>query len=256
MDSTVLSAKELRRYNRQILLPGIGIEGQEKLKTTKVLVIGAGGLGCPLLQYLAASGIGKIGIVDYEMVEEDCIQRQVLYGEKDLGKLKSIVAREKLQDHNPMVEYEVINTQVSPESLLEIVEGYEVVVDAVNQPDISILINDACIHRSKPIIFGSVNEYTGQVSVFNHHNGPSFRCAFPGGAGGHKANSYGSKGILGIAHGYIGITMANEVLKFALKDPNLLSGKLLRINLNDYTIECLEVKRVETNFEIARAGKD
>lgn len=254
MDSSVLSAKELRRYNRQILLPGIGVNGQEKLKSTKVVVIGAGGLGCPVLQYLAASGVGKIGIVDYELVEEDCIQRQVLYGEKDLGKLKAIVAREKLQNHNPLVEYEVLNTQASPESLMEIVEGYDVVVDAVNHPDISIQINDVCILKNRPFVYGLVREYTGQVSVFNHLGGPSLRCAFPNGTELTGTNPVGGRGILGIAHGYIGILMANEVFKIALSDPGLLSGKMLRINLHDYGLEFVEVKRNEANFQIIDGG--
>ena len=174
-----LSDREKRRYQRHIMLPEIGETGQKKLKQAKVLVIGAGGLGCPVLQYLAAAGVGTIGIVDNDLVQESNLQRQILYGRNDLGKLKAIIAKQRLMELNGLPEYKVLNTYLSKENALGILRDYDIVVDATDNFSSRYLISDACVIMGKPLVFGAIYKFEGQVSVFNYKGGPSLRCLYP-----------------------------------------------------------------------------
>src|SRR5450759_1778208 len=152
MAGNILSPREIRRYSRQILIPEIGIAGQEKLKQAKVIVVGAGGLGCPVLQYLNAAGIGKIGIVEFDMVDETNLQRQVLYGSDDVGKLKSIIAKNRLEHLNSLLEYEIFNLRITSSNSLNILKNFDIIVDATDNFTDRYIINDSCIILDKPLV--------------------------------------------------------------------------------------------------------
>lgn len=250
MNTSLLTPKEERRYNRHFLLPEIGKEGQARLKKTRVLMVGAGGLGCPALQYLAAAGLGTIGIADNDRVSEDNLQRQVLYGEKDLGKMKAIIARDRLQHHNPMVEYRVHNVYLEPRNVLDLLRDYDVMVDATDNYATRYLLNDACIILGKPWVFGAIYKYEGQVSVFNYRNGPSLRCIFPDPPGPHEAPDPSRLGMMGVLPGIIGTIMANEVIKMVTGTGSCLNGNILLMNILNYSIQILSIKRNDDNFAL------
>src|SRR5512133_1417959 len=170
-----LSNRELRRYNRQIMIPEIGMEGQLKLKEANVLVIGAGALGCPVLQYLSAAGIGKISIADYDLVEETDISRKTLYGSDDLGKLKSIIAKSRLEKINPLCEYTILNRRVDNSCHLGFFRNYNVIVDATDNPETRDTISNACLFYQKPLVLGSILKFKGVVSVFNYRDDATSR---------------------------------------------------------------------------------
>ena len=175
----MLSQEEQYRYSRQLILPEIGVEGQLKLKAAKVLVIGAGGLGCPVLQYLAAAGVGTIGIVDGDAVEESNLQRQVLYTTADIGTNKTLAAKTKIQALNPFIAVTEHLFHVDKENILPLVEAYDIVVDGTDNFATRYLVNDACVICNKPLVFGSIFKFEGQVAVFNYLDGPTYRCVFP-----------------------------------------------------------------------------
>ena len=170
---------ELRRYNRHIILPEMGVEGQEKLKAAKVLVIGAGGLGCPVLLYLTAAGVGEIGIVDDDFVDESNLQRQVLYSVSDIRKSKVDAAIEKISSQNPHIRLTGYKERLTSANALKIIAGYDIVVDGSDNFPTRYLVNDACVMLNKPLVFGSVFKFEGQISVFNYKNGPTYRCLYP-----------------------------------------------------------------------------
>ena len=170
MPDSILSPRELRRYSKQIRLPEIGIEGQEKLKRASVLVIGAGGLGCPVLQYLVAAGVGKIGIAEFDMVSEENLQRQILYGSDDVGKLKSIIAKNRLEHLNSLVSLEILNIRIDESNALNFLRNFDVIVDATDNLETRYIISDACIILDKPMVHGAIYKFEGQVSVFNYMN--------------------------------------------------------------------------------------
>ncbi len=248
MDISALTPKELRRYERHFMLPGFGKEGQAKLKNASVLVVGAGGLGCSVLQYLAAAGIGRIGIADNDFVSEDNLQRQVLYGDKDLGKLKAIIARERLQHQNPIPEYQVHNIYLKPDNALNLIREYDILVDATDNFPTRYLLNDACIILNKPWVFGSIYKYEGQLSVFNYRGGPSLRCIFPNPPGPEEAPSPRNIGVLGVLPGIIGTMMANETVKMISENGECLSGKMLIMNIQDYSLQSFSFRKNPENF--------
>ncbi len=174
-----LSKSELSRYSRHIKLKEVGIAGQEKLKAAKILVIGAGGLGCPVLQYLTAAGVGTIGIIDGDTIEESNLQRQVLFAQADLKLPKAKTAALKLKAQNPNVNFKVANTALTKENALSLIEPFDIIVDCTDNFPTRYLINDACILSNKPLVFGAIHQFDGQVSVFNFEQGPSYRCLFP-----------------------------------------------------------------------------
>ena len=178
-DSEILSPREIRRYSKQIMIPEIGIKGQEKLKQAKVLVVGAGGLGCPVLQYLTAAGVGNIAIIEFDMVDESNLQRQVLYGSSDVGKLKSIIAKNRLEHLNSLGEFGIINLRLDASNSLNVLKNFDIIVDATDNLETRYIINDSCVILNKPMVHGAIYKYEGIVSVFNYKGGPTYRCYNP-----------------------------------------------------------------------------
>jgi sulfur-carrier protein adenylyltransferase/sulfurtransferase len=225
MSSEILSQREIRRYSKQIMIPDIGIEGQEKLKKARVLVVGAGGLGCPVLQYLTVAGIGKISIIEFDTVDESNLQRQVLYGSSDVGKLKSIIAKNHLEHLNPLVELGIINLRLDKSNALKVLKDYDVVVDATDNLDARYVINDSCVILNKPMVHGSIYKYEGLISVFNYREGPTYRCYNPLTPKKEFNNPMPSQvGLFGVLPGITGTYMANEVIKILTGAGDVLSG--------------------------------
>ncbi len=215
------------RYNRHIILPEIGIKGQEKLLAARVLLIGAGGLGCPIAQYLAAAGVGTIGIVDFDIVEKSNLQRQVLFGESALGKNKAIMARERLKDLNPEITIHAYPERLTPKNALDYFKEYDIIVDGTDNFFTRYLINDAAVLTNKPLIYGAIYKFEGQVAVFNYKGGPTYRCLFPKEPQEGTIPNCTAMGVLGVLPGIIGTMQANEVLKLILGIGEPLSGKIL-----------------------------
>jgi len=254
METGNLTPQELRRYNRHIMLPEIGPEGQEALKKAKVLVVGAGGLGCPVLQYLSAIGVGKVGILDFDKVDEENLQRQVLYGLHDLGKLKAIIAKTRLQQLNPLVDYETINIPLDKTNALEIIQQYDIVVDATDNYPTRYMINDACVILNKTMVYGSIYKFEGQISVFNYNNGPTYRCFYPIPPDNQEAPDPSEIGVIGVLPGIIGSFQANEVIKIIIEKGEILSGKLLVINILTPSIYSVNIKKNPENLSINEMG--
>jgi adenylyltransferase/sulfurtransferase len=241
MENNILSPGEIRRYTKQIMIPGIGIGGQEKLKQAKVLVVGAGGLGCPLLQYLAAAGIGKIGIVEFDVVDETNLQRQILYGPKDVGKLKSVIARDKLENMNPKADYEIYNLKLDSSNSAGILKDYDLVADATDNIESRYIISDTCITLGKPMVHGAIYKYEGVVSVFNYKGGPDYSSFNPKQNDEFKNPSPQAVGLFGILPGITGTYMANEVIKIITGHGEVLSGKVLLINILNNTFNIFSI---------------
>ena len=213
------------RYNRQIILPEIGEAGQDKLSKAKVLVIGAGGLGASVLPYLAAAGVGEIGIVDDDVIEISNLHRQVIYKSSAVGKHKAKEAKSMIAELNPLVKVNAITEKLSGKNAISLFGNYDIIVDATDNIAIKYLINDACLITNKPMVYGSVFRFQGQVSVFNYQNGPTYRCLYPD-ENTQSANCEDA-GVIGITVGIIGQLQANEVIKMILEIGNVLSGKIV-----------------------------
>lgn len=213
------------RYNRQIILPEIGEAGQDKLSKAKVLVIGAGGLGASILPYLAAAGVGEIGIVDDDVIEISNLHRQVIYKSSAVGKYKAKEAKAMIAELNPLVKVNAITEKLSGKNAISLFENYDIIVDATDNIAIKYLINDACLITNNPMVYGSVFRFQGQVSVFNYQNGPTYRCLYPD-ENTQSANCEDA-GVIGITVGIIGQLQANEVIKMILEIGNVLSGKIV-----------------------------
>ncbi|MBC6611073.1 molybdopterin-synthase adenylyltransferase MoeB [Hymenobacter sp. BT507] len=223
----MLTPAETRRYDRHLRLPEIGPEGQQKLKAARVLVVGCGGLGCPVLQYLAAAGVGTLGLLDHDTVDETNLQRQVLYATADVGRPKAEAAAEKLRAQNPLVAMQPLRVRLSAANALEIMADYDVVVDCTDNFATRYLVNDACVLLGKPLVFGAIFKFEGQVSVFNYQGGPTYRCLFAQPPGPGEAPSCNEIGVLGVLPGIIGTLQASEALKIILGVGEVLSGRLL-----------------------------
>ncbi|MDT8400566.1 MAG: HesA/MoeB/ThiF family protein [Bacteroidales bacterium] len=226
-----LSGSEKRRYSMHTKLPGIGEEGQVKLKTSSVLVIGAGGLGCPVLQYLTAAGIGKIGLMDFDLVNETNLPRQILYRADDIGKLKTIISKLRLNELNNHVRVEILNIKFGKENALKIVPNYDIIVDATDNYESRYLINDACVISGKPMVHGAIFQFEGQVSVFNHKGGPTYRCYNPEIKKENNNPRPSETGMINVLPGISGTYMANEVIKIILQNGKVLSGEVLIFNI-------------------------
>jgi adenylyltransferase/sulfurtransferase len=246
----MLTDAEKRRYRRHIMLPEIGEKGQEKLKDARILVIGAGGLGAPVLQYLTVAGVGRIAIIDDDIVNEDNLHRQILYGGHDLGKLKTIIAKQRLSILNPLVNHEIFNIRLKPSNALEFISKYDIIVDATDNYSTRYLINDACIITGKPWVFGSIYKYEGQVSTFMYDKGPSLRCLYPDTKDKKLVPDVSTAGMLGVLPGIIGSLQGNEVLKLILGIGELLCGKLLIYNMLYNSFKTVEFERNDANFNI------
>jgi len=238
-----MNPQALKRYSRHILLTEIGEQGQEKISASSVLMIGAGGLGCPVLQYLAAAGVGKIGIIDDDRVDESNLQRQVLYGVSDVGTYKVVAAQKRLQDLNPLISIDIYPERLTTDNALELFEGYDVIVDGTDNFATRYLVNDACVLAEKPLVYGSIYKFEGQVAVFNYQAGPSYRCLFPEPPAPGSVPSCSQIGVLGVLPGLIGTHQANETLKIILGIGEVLSGKLLVLNAMDSSSVVLNVQR-------------
>jgi adenylyltransferase/sulfurtransferase len=218
---------ELKRYNRHIILPGMGTEGQQKLKDAVVLVVGCGGLGCPVLQYLVAAGVGNIGMIDPDMVSESNLQRQILYSIDDIGKPKVFVAKEWLVKLNPFVNITPYYTAFDVNNCREMVSDYSIVIDCTDNFATRYIINDSCIEQNKVMVYGSVFQFEGQASVFNYKEGPSYRSLYPEPPGANEVPKASEVGVLGVLPGIIGLIQATEVIKIITGLGKVLSGKLL-----------------------------
>ncbi|GAB1855944.1 molybdopterin-synthase adenylyltransferase MoeB [Flavobacteriaceae bacterium MHTCC 0001] len=246
----------MSRYNRHIILPEIGPKGQDKISNAKVLVIGAGGLGCPVLQYLTAAGVGSIGIINFDVVELSNLQRQVLFGTVSLGKNKATAAKERLQDLNSDISITTYPEALTYQNAIDLFNQYDIIVDGSDNFETRYLVNDACIIAGKPLVFGAIYKFEGQVSVFNYQNGPSYRCLFPTPPQKDAVPNCSDIGVLGVLPGIIGSLQANEVLKLILSLGNVLSGKLLCYNaLNNHT-SSLKIKRNSTIINKVLNSKD
>ncbi|MGH9380455.1 MAG: molybdopterin-synthase adenylyltransferase MoeB [Thermoanaerobaculia bacterium] len=227
MAGTALSLDELRRYGRHLVLPEVGREGQQRLKAGSVLIVGAGGLGSPAALYLAAAGVGRLGLVDFDSVEETNLQRQVLYGEADLGRDKLEAALERLRDLNPHVELVPHATRLTSTNALEILEPYDVIVDGSDNFPTRYLVNDACVLLDKPDVYGAIHRFEGQAAVFWGSRGPCYRCLFDQPPPPELAPSCAEAGVLGVLPGIVGSLQANEALKLLLGVGRPLVGRLL-----------------------------
>jgi sulfur-carrier protein adenylyltransferase/sulfurtransferase len=246
----MLSPREKRRYAKQIMIPWIGLKGQQKLKMAKVLVVGAGGLGCPALQYLAASGIGEIGFVEFDVVDESNLQRQTLYGSMDVGKLKSIIAKDRLQHLNSLINIKIYNLKLDTSNSPEILRNYDVIVDATDNLDARYVINDSCVILGKPMVHGSVYGFEGIISVFNYQGGPTYRCYNPVNKADSKNPPPQDVGLFGVLPGIIGTYTANEVIKIITGTGEVLSGKILLINILNNTFKTFTVKNIPENHHL------
>ena len=216
-----------KRYSRQMTLPEVGETGQQKLQDARVLVIGAGGLGCPVLQNLAAAGVGNIGIVDGDVVEESNLHRQLLYAFKDCGNSKAETAKKAILELNPTVNAIAFLAFFTAQNAAEIVQEYQIIVDCTDAIAVRYLINDVAVAKRIPVVYASIHKFEGQVSVFNYKNGPSYRCLFPEQEGLNVIPNCEESGVLGVLPNTLGTFQATEVLKIILKIGTVLSGKLL-----------------------------
>jgi adenylyltransferase/sulfurtransferase len=222
-----LSTEEYARYSRHLILPEVGLEGQRKLKAARVLMIGTGGLGSPLGLYLAAAGIGTIGLVDFDVVDESNLQRQIIHGTKDVGRPKIESAQDRLKDINPNVEIEAHETRLTGENALEFFKDFDVVVDGTDNFPTRYLVNDACVLTGKPNVYGSIFRFEGQASVFWAEKGACYRCLYPEPPPPGLVPSCAEGGVLGVLPGIVGTIQANEVIKVILGAEGILLNRLL-----------------------------
>ena len=239
-----LSTEELQRYHRHLILPEVGLEGQKKLKAASVLLVGAGGLGSPLALYLAAAGIGRIGLVDFDVVDASNLQRQVLHGTKDVGRTKLDSARDRLLDVNPHVTLDLHETRLTSENALDLIADYDVVADGTDNFPTRYLVNDACVLTGTPNAYASIFRFEGQVSVFGMPDGPCYRCIYPEPPPPGLVPSCAEGGVLGVLPGFVGTLQASEVIKVILGIGEPLVGRLLLIDA------------LATSFRTLKARKD
>jgi adenylyltransferase/sulfurtransferase len=238
-----LSHEEILRYSRHLLIPEVGLEGQRKLKAASVLVIGTGGLGSPVALYLAAAGVGRIGLVDYDVVDFSNLQRQVIHGTSRLGTLKVESARQRMLDLNPTIQVDVYNEPFTSENAMRIAADYDVIIDGTDNFPTRYLTNDVCVLLGKPNVYGSIFRFDGQASVFYAREGPCYRCLFPEPPPPGLVPSCAEGGVLGVLPGTIGTIQATEALKLILGIGETLIGRLLLYNALDMTFEFVKLRK-------------
>jgi molybdopterin/thiamine biosynthesis adenylyltransferase/rhodanese-related sulfurtransferase len=239
-----LNDDEIRRYSRHLTLPEVGLAGQRKIRSTSVLCIGAGGLGSPIAMYLAAAGIGKLGIVDFDSVDYSNLQRQILHTDADVGRSKVQSAGDTLRGINPNVEVALHNTRITSENAFDLIRPYDIVVDGTDNFPTRYLTNDACVLLKKPNVYGSVFRFEGQASVFAPHlGGPCYRCLYPEPPPPGMAPSCAEGGVLGVLPGIIGCVQVTEILKLALGKGDSLIGRLLLFNALEMRFRELKLRR-------------
>ncbi len=228
--NSTLSPAEVQRYSRHLILPDVGLEGQEKLKAASVLLVGAGGLGSPLAMYLAAAGVGRLGLVDFDVVDASNLQRQVLHGTKDVGRHKLESAEERIRDINPHVELQLFREPLTSANALEIISEFDLVADGTDNFPTRYLVNDACILTGKPNVYASIFRFEGQVSIFGVPEGPCYRCIYPEPPPPGLVPSCAEGGVLGVLPGMVGTMQANEVIKMILGIGEPLIGRLMFVD--------------------------
>src|SRR5450432_1138207 len=238
-----LNNDEIRRYSRHLILPEVGLAGQKKIKGTSVLCIGAGGLGSPIAMYLAAAGIGKIGIVDFDTVDYSNLQRQILHTDADVGRSKAESAKETIRGINPHCEVVIYNTRISSENALDLIRPYDIVVDGTDNFPTRYLINDACVILKKPNVYGSIFRFEGQATIFATEGGPCYRCLYPEPPPPGLVPSCAEGGVLGILPGLVGVIQATEVIKLILGKGEPLIGRLLLIDALDMKFRELKLRK-------------
>jgi adenylyltransferase/sulfurtransferase len=239
-----LSNEEIRRYSRHLILPEVGLAGQKRIKATSVLCIGAGGLGSPIAMYLAAAGVGRIGLVDFDTVDFSNLQRQIIHGTEDVGRHKGESARDTLKSINPGVEVVLHSVRLSAENAMDIIKHYDIVVDGTDNFPTRYLTNDACVLLKKPNIYGSIFRFEGQASVFAPHlGGPCYRCLYPEPPPPGMVPSCAEGGVLGVLPGIIGCIQSTEILKLALGKGTSLVGRLVLFNALDMKFKELKLRR-------------
>jgi molybdopterin/thiamine biosynthesis adenylyltransferase/rhodanese-related sulfurtransferase len=238
-----LSRDEILRYSRHLLIPEVGLEGQRKLKNSSALIIGTGGLGSPVALYLAAAGIGRIGLVDYDVVDSSNLQRQVIHGTSTVGKLKVESARAKLTDLNPDIQVDIYNEPFTSENALRIARDYDILLDGTDNFPTRYLTNDVAVFLGKPNVYASIYRFDGQASVFYAKEGPCYRCLFPEPPPPGLVPSCAEGGVLGVLPGTMGTIQATEALKILLGIGEPLIGKLLLYNALDMSFDFVKLKK-------------
>jgi molybdopterin/thiamine biosynthesis adenylyltransferase/rhodanese-related sulfurtransferase len=238
-----LSRDEISRYARHLIIPDVGFEGQRRLKAARVLLVGVGGLGSPLALYLAAAGVGHLGLVDFDVVDATNLQRQILHGTKDVGRPKIASARERIADVNPFVELTTYETALTSQNALDIIGKYDVVADGTDNFPTRYLVNDACVMLGKPNVYGSVFRFEGQTSVFATKDGPCYRCLFPEPPPPGMVPNCAEGGVLGVLPGLIGTIQATEAIKLILGIGEPLVGRLLLVDALGAKFRTVKVRR-------------
>jgi adenylyltransferase/sulfurtransferase len=241
--TAALSNEEIARYSRHLILPEVGMEGQLKLKQAKVALIGAGGLGAPLGLYLAAAGIGRLGLVDFDVVDASNLQRQVIHGTRDIGRKKLDSAADRIRDINPNVQVDKFDTGLTSENALDILKDYDIIVDGTDNFPTRYLVNDACVLLKKPNVYGSIFRFEGQATVFAYEDGPCYRCLYPEPPPPGLVPSCAEGGVLGILPGAIGVIQATETVKLILGIGETLKGRLLLYDALNMKFRELKLRR-------------
>ncbi|MFN2107001.1 MAG: molybdopterin-synthase adenylyltransferase MoeB, partial [Candidatus Promineifilaceae bacterium] len=238
-----LSHEEIQRYSRHLIMPEVGMSGQKKLKAASVLLIGTGGLGSPLAMYLAAAGIGRLGLVDYDIVDYTNLQRQIIHGTKDVGRSKLQSAKETILDINPHVQVDSYEVPLTSANALEILAPYDIIIDGTDNFPTRYLTNDACVLLGKPNVYGSIFRFEGQASVFYAEEGPCYRCLFPEPPPPGLVPSCAEGGVLGVLPGTIGAIQATEAIKLIIGQGQSLIGRLLLYDALDMTFDEVRLRK-------------
>lgn len=241
--SAELSHDEIKRYARHVIMPEVGIDGQKKLKAAKVLLIGTGGLGSPTALYLAAAGIGRIGLVDYDIVDQSNLQRQVIHGIETVGELKVASAAKRMKDLNPDIQVDLHNVPLTSDNAIELFEPYDIIVDGTDNFPTRYLVNDACVKLGKPNVYGSIFRFEGQLSVFYAEEGPCYRCMFPEPPPAGLVPNCAEGGVLGILPGTIGTMQATEAIKLILGIGNPMVGRMMLYDALDMEFNTIKVRK-------------
>ncbi|MBD1814790.1 molybdopterin-synthase adenylyltransferase MoeB [Microcoleus vaginatus] len=242
LEDIQLNKQEYERYSRHLILPEVGLEGQKRLKAASVLCIGTGGLGSPLLLYLAAAGVGRIGIVDFDVVDHSNLQRQVIHGTSWVGKPKIESAKNRILEINPFCQVDLYETRVSSENAIDIATPYDIIIDGTDNFPTRYLMNDVCVLLNKPNVYGSIFRFEGQATVFNYEGGPNYRDLYPEPPPPGMVPSCAEGGVLGVLCGVVGSIQATEAIKIILGQGTTLSGRLLLYNALDMTFRQLKLR--------------
>ena len=238
-----LTKEEMQRYSRHIIMPEVGLEGQKKLKAARVLCIGTGGLGSPVSMYLAAAGVGTLGLVDFDIVDVTNLQRQIVHGQSDIGRRKVESAKMTLQEINPHIHIKTFDTRLTSENAFELFRDFDIVVDGTDNFATRYLVNDACVLMGKPNVYGSIFRFDGMATVFDSSRGPCYRCLYPEPPPPGMVPSCAEGGVLGILPGIIGVIQATETVKLIVGGGDLLIGRLLKFDAMRMTFKEYKLRK-------------